>query len=81
VSVVHAANFVGANALIAQLPVEAIHHLVRFLRDGVLHLHLKNQVRAALQVEPELDLVPEVVLDLRDGSGECRQPDQQIDRE
>ena len=29
--------------------------------DGFLHLHLKNQVRAALQVQPELDLVREII--------------------
>ena len=77
---VHAANFVVANSLVTQLTFEAVHHLICFLRDGVLHLDLQYQVRATLQVKTELDLVTEVVFDLRDGCRKRRQPDQQIER-
>ena len=51
--VIDAANFVERDFLIAQLFIEPVHHLVCFLRDGILHLNLKNQVRAALQVKAE----------------------------
>ena len=80
VRIVYAANFVEADGIVSQLWIEAIHHLIGFLRDGILHLNLKNQVRAALQVEAELNLMAEIVLDLRDGGWERRQPNQQIDR-
>src|SRR5262249_43800330 len=79
VGIVHAADFVGANSFVAQLPVEPVHHLIRFLRDSVLDLHLKNQVCTALQVKTELDLTAEVVLHLRNGRWKRRQSNQKID--
>ena len=55
------------NVLGAELRGEAVNRLVGFLADGFLHLHLENEVRAALQIEPELDLVAEILLHLRPG--------------
>ena len=60
-SVVHAADFVVVNILGAQLSDKAVNGLVRFLGNGFLHLHLKNQVRAALEVQAQPDLVAEII--------------------
>jgi len=76
--VVHAANFVVADIFVAQLFRQAVHHLVGFLRDGLLYLHLQNQVRAALQIQAELDLSAEVVFDLRHRGRKVRQADESV---
>ena len=68
-----AAHFIVADALGAHLRRQSVDGLVGFLSDGFLHLHLENQVRAALQVQPQLDLPREIVLDLREGRREGRQ--------
>jgi hypothetical protein len=80
VRVIYAANFVEADALVPQLAIEPIHHLIGLLRDCFLHLDLNNQVRAALQVKAKLDLMTEVILDLPKRGGKRRIPDQHIDR-
>ena len=81
VGIVHTADFIVANILVAQLLRQTVHHLVGFLRDRFLHLHLQHEVRAALQVQAEFDLLAEIVFDLRDRSGEGRKSDQSIDAE
>ena len=65
VRVVHAPHFIVADVLAAQPGGHALDHLVGLLRDGLLHLHLNHELRAALQVEPELDLVSEIIFQLR----------------
>ena len=65
--VAYAADLIVMNVLGAELRGEAVNRLVGFLADGFLHLHLENEVRAALQIEPELDLVAEILLHLRPG--------------
>ena len=62
VRVVGPAHFIVTNILGAQLRRQAIYGLVGLLRDGFLHLNLEDQVRAALQVKTELNLVLEVGL-------------------
>ena len=57
VGVVDAANLVVMNIFVAQLLGQPVHHLIGFLRDGFLHLYLQHQVRAALQVQAEMDLL------------------------
>jgi len=47
---------------IAQLLRQTVDHLVGFLRDRFLHLHLQHEVRAALQVQAEFDLLAEIAL-------------------
>ncbi len=79
VRAVNAAHFVVANVLGTQLRGQAIHRLVGFLRDGFLHLNLEDQVRPALEVQTELDLVLEVVPERGERSGEVRIADHGID--
>ena len=45
------ANLVVADRFVAQQGGDVIDCLIGFLADGFLHLHLKNQVRAALQIQ------------------------------
>ena len=78
VRVVGAADFIVANIFRAHLRRQAIDGLIGLLRDGFLRLHLKDQVRAALQVEAELDLVREIILDLRERGRERREADQAV---
>jgi len=66
---------------VAQLLGQAVHHLIGFLSDGFLHLHLQYEVRAALQVQTEVDLLGEIVLKLRERRWKCRQSEQSIDAE
>src|SRR5258707_9460883 len=79
VRIVYTTNLIVADVFRAKLAGQTVHRLVRLLRDGFLHLPLKNQVRAALQVETQLDLVGEIVFQLREGSrrkrGEAKQAD------
>jgi hypothetical protein len=56
--------------LLAQLRGEPVHGLIGFLGHGFLHLHLQDQVCAALQVKSELDLMREIILERRVGRGE-----------
>src|SRR5215831_3727811 len=79
--IVDAADFVVVNILGAQCGGDAVHGGVRLLRDGLLDLDLKNQVSTALQVEAELDLVPEIVLDLREGGRKRRIAEKEIETE
>src|SRR6266403_305189 len=81
VGIVGAAYLVVVNILGAQLVGQTVDRLVRFLGNGFLHLHLENQVRAALQVEAELNLTAEIVLHLRERFGKIRQTDKVIDTE
>ncbi len=74
--VVDAANFAEVDILVVQHLLELIDGFVAALPDGFLHLHLQHQVAAALQVQPELDAVREVLLDLRKRSGQVRHADQ-----
>ena len=55
--------------------------LIGLLADGLIHLHLQNQVRAALQVEPELDAPGKIVAQLRQRGGQGRQTEQAINAE
>ncbi len=61
VRVVHAAHFIVANVLAAQPSGDAIDHLVGLLGNGLLHLHLQNEVRATLEIQSELDLVRKII--------------------
>jgi len=61
VGVVDAADFVVVNIFRAQLSDKPVDGLVRFLCNRFLHLHLKNQVGTALEVQAELDLVAEII--------------------
>ena len=79
VGVVEAANFVVGNIFSSELRGQAVHGLIGFLRDGFLHLDLQDQVRAALQVEAELDLARKIIFYLRDGSGEDRVAHKNVD--
>ncbi len=78
VRVVDAPNLIVANALLAHLARESVQRLIRLLRDGFLHLHLQNQVRAALQVESQLDLVSEIIFQLCQRRWECRQTEKAV---
>ena len=45
------------DALLAEILLEALHGLVGIRFDGVLYLDLQDQVAAALEVQPKLDVV------------------------
>ena len=57
------ANVVVLDVLVAQQRREMVEGLVGFLADGFLHLHLQDQVRAALQVQAELDALRKIRFD------------------
>ncbi len=63
--VVDLAKFVVMDVLVAQLRGQVIERLIGLLADGLVHLHLQDQVRAALQVQAQLDALPEIVAQLR----------------
>ena len=44
-----------------QILLQALHGLVGIRFDGVLHLDLQHQVAAALQIQPEPDVVLHVL--------------------
>ncbi len=52
-----------------QLFLEALHGLVGIRLDRVLHLDLEHQVAAALQIEPQADVVAEILLEIRAALG------------
>jgi len=64
VRVVHTAHFIVVNIFRAQQGGETVHGRVRLLRNGFLDLDLKDQVRAALEVEAKLDLPGEIIPNL-----------------
>ena len=66
------------NIFVAEQRGQAIHGLVGFLRHRFLHLNLKDQVRAALQVKAKLDLAREIILELREGRRKGRQTENRI---
>ncbi len=70
VRVVEATNLVVVNILLAHRGGQTIDCLVGFLRHRFLDLHLQRKVRAALQIETQLDLVLEIVFDLGEGGRE-----------
>ena len=76
--VVHAAHFVVVNILRAHLADQPVDGLIGFLRDGFLRLHLQDQVRAALQVEAELDLVAKLSLICASEVGNVGSADQPV---
>ncbi len=77
--IIDAANFIVANIFRAQLVGQAVDRLIGLLRYGFLHLHLQNQVRAALQIQPELDLVREVRFQVRHRGRKRRHAQQAIE--
>ncbi len=79
VRVVHAPNLIVVNIFRAHLADQPVHSLIGLLRNRFLHLHLQNQVRSALQVQAQLDLVAEIIFDLLDGGRERRRADQHVD--
>src|SRR5260370_29965881 len=78
VRVIHAANFVVADILVPELAGQPVHRLVRFLADGFLHLHLQDQVRPALQVQSELNLLRKISLDDCQGLREVGQSEKPV---
>src|SRR5205807_10136517 len=81
VRVVDTAHFIEMNIFRAQQGGQAVHGRVRLLRDGFLDLNLEDEVRAALEVEAELDLFGEIVLHPRDRGREHRVAEKEIDTE
>jgi len=68
VRVFHPAHFVHVHAAVADVPLlelflKAFGGLLQVRLDGVLHLHLHHQVGAALQVQPQTNVLAEVVLE------------------
>ena len=61
------ADFVVLDGFVTQQIGDAIERLIGFRADRLLHLHLKNQVRSALQIEAQLDAVREIGLQNREG--------------
>src|SRR5713101_6788579 len=61
--IVQLAQLLVLDVLFPELRHDALQHLVRFLADRLLHLYLEDEVRAALQVQAELDVVGEIRLD------------------
>ena len=53
--VVHFAKLVVMDVLVAELRGQMIERLIGLLADGLVHLHLQDQMRAALQVQAQLD--------------------------
>ncbi len=49
------AKLVVMNVLFAELGDQVVVRLVGLLPNGFVHLHLQDQMRAALRVQPELD--------------------------
>ena len=54
---------------------EMVDGLIAALADGFIHLHLQDEVAAAFQIQPQLDAVGEVCLQLLGGRGKLRQAD------
>ncbi len=78
-SVIGAADFVVMNVLGAQLANQAVDGLIGFLGDGFLHLHLEDEMRSALKVEAELDLVAKVIFYLLQRGRKGRRADEHVD--
>ena len=51
VGVVHPADIAHDDLFLANLLGELIHRLVAALADGFIHLHLQDEVAAALQIQ------------------------------
>ncbi len=77
--VIYSPYLVVANIFLTHLRRQPLHRLIRFLRHRFLRLHLQHQVRPALQVQSQLDLMTEVILQLRQRGGEYRKTDQSVD--
>ena len=69
-----APNVADVHIFFAQLFGELVDRLVAALADGFVHLHLQDQVAAALKIQTQLDAVGEILLHLRQrrGKSECR---------
>src|SRR6266851_4797900 len=54
------AKLIIADGLVAKLLGDIVQDLIGFLADRLLHLHLQDQVRAALQVQTKLNAVGKI---------------------
>ena len=68
--IVDTTDFVVVHIFIPQGCGEAVDGSVGFLGHSFLYLDLQDQVRAALEVEPEFNLPFEIILDLCQRGGE-----------
>ena len=80
VRVLHLGHLVGfhggpRNVLLFEIFLNALHGQVGILFDRVLHLNLQNQVGTALQVQPQPDIVLNVLGKLGTGLGETNDAD------
>lgn len=58
---------------------QMVESLVGLLAHRLIHLHLQDQVRAALQVEPQLDARPKILAQLSQGRGKGGQAKQPVE--
>src|SRR5262249_41691005 len=79
--VVYLAKVVVVDVLIAQLGGQVVEGLIGILADGLVHLNLQDQVRAALQVQAQLDALAEVIAQRGGGRGEGRQAQEPVGTE
>ena len=73
--IVHAANFTYVDVLFVQLFRHRVNRLVAALPDCFVHLHLQDEVAPAFKIQPQLDAIGEVLLQLRGRRGKFRHPD------
>jgi hypothetical protein len=78
VGIVHTPDFAEANIFVVELLADLVHSLIAALPDGILKLHLQDEVAAAFQIEAELDAIREVQFHLSQRGGKRGQADDAV---